>query len=160
MLGELVPFHLASHLPRTIVDGAGEDSLLFAIDPSTGELVLAGNPDLSLDFETPLDVLADNIYKLTLSITDGVDTVTQDFAMSDSNLPLMVGGRFENNLGVTDNDSPAVLDTFQQFGSQEAFLAAMSDGTLTWNVTLVLVLQGYVKVAVQPVSSWIVSILS
>ena len=29
--------------------------LLFAIDPSTGELVLAGNPDLSLDFETPLD---------------------------------------------------------------------------------------------------------
>ena len=37
--------------------------------------------------------------------------------------------------GVTDNDSPAVLDTFQQFGSQEAFLAAMSDGTLTWNVT-------------------------
>ncbi len=47
----------------------------------------------------------------------------------------MVGGRFENNFGVTDNDSPAVLDTFLQFGSQEAFLAAMSDGTLTWNVT-------------------------
>ncbi len=45
----------------------------------------------------------------------------------------MNGGQFENNLGVTDNDSPAVLDTFQQFGSQEAFLAAMSDGTLTWN---------------------------
>jgi hypothetical protein len=117
-----------------VIDGAGADSTLFAIDPSTGELVLAGNPDLSLDFENPLDELADNIYKLTLSITDGVDTVTRDFTMSVLDLALMEAGRFENNLGVTDNDSPAVLDTFQQFGSQEAFLAAMSDGTLTWNV--------------------------
>ena len=83
LLGELVPFPLALASASDVVDGAGEDSLLFAIDPSTGELVLAGNPDLSLDFETPLDVLADNVYKLTLSITDGVDTVTQDFAMSD-----------------------------------------------------------------------------
>ncbi|MDA0360219.1 MAG: cadherin repeat domain-containing protein, partial [Proteobacteria bacterium] len=118
-----------------VVDGAGEDSLLFEIDPSTGELFRAGFPNVSLDFETPLDVLADNIYKLTLTITDGVDTVTQDFAMAVQNLPLMVGSRFENNIGVTDNGSPGVLDTFQQFGSQEAFLAAMSDGTLTWNVT-------------------------
>ncbi len=76
-----VSFSVAS--ASDVVDGAGEDSLLFAIDPSTGELVrLAGNPDLSLDFENPLDELADNIYKLTLSITDGVDTVTQDFTMS------------------------------------------------------------------------------
>ena len=128
-----VSFSVAS--ASDVVDGAGEDSLLFEIDPSTGELFRAGNPDVSLDFETPLDVLADNVYKLTLSITDGVDTVTQDFEMAVQNLPLMVGSQFENNIGVTDNDSPAVLDTFQQFGSQEAFLAAMSDGTLTWNVT-------------------------
>ena len=82
-----VSFSVAS--ASDVVDGAGADSLLFAIDPSTGELVLAGNPDLSLDFETPLDELADNLYKLTLSITDGVDTVTQDFAMSVQDLPLM-----------------------------------------------------------------------
>ena len=128
-----VSFSVAS--ASDVVDGAGEDSLLFEIDPSTGELVLAGNPALALDFETPLDVLADNVYKLTLSITDGVETIAQDFTMSVLDRTLMAGGRFENNLGVTDNDSPAVLDTFQQFGSQEAFLAAMSDGTLTWNVT-------------------------
>ena len=126
-----VSFSVAS--ASDVVDGAGADSLLFAIDPSTGELVLAGNPDLSLDFETPLDELEDNLYKLTLSITDGVDTVTQDFEMSVLDLARMEAGRFENNFGVTDNDSPAVLDTFLQFGSQEAFLAAMSDGTLTWD---------------------------
>jgi len=117
-----------------IASGAGEDSILFAIDPSTGELFQAGNSALAFDFENPLDVNTDNIYKFTLSITDGVETVAQDFTMSVLDRTLMAGSRFENNLGVTDNDSPAVLDTFQQFGSQEAFLAAMSDGTLTWNV--------------------------
>jgi len=127
-----VTFSVAS--ASDVIDGAGADSTLFEIDPSSGELVLAGSPVLALDFENPLDELADNIYKLTLSITDGVDTVTRDFNMSVLDLALMVAGQFENNLGVTDNDSPAVLDTFQQFGSQEAFLAAMSDGTLTWNV--------------------------
>jgi hypothetical protein len=127
-----VTFSVAS--ASDVVAGAGTDSTLFAIDPSTGELVLAGNPALALDFETPLDELGDNIYKLTLSITDGVETIAQDFTMSVLDLALMKGDRFESNLGVTDNDSPAVLNTFQQFGSQEAFLAAMSDGTLTWNV--------------------------
>ncbi|QHQ36486.1 ExeM/NucH family extracellular endonuclease [Algicella marina] len=45
----------------------GDDALFFAIDPETGTLSFVVAPD----FETPLDLDGDNIYEVTVTVSDG-----------------------------------------------------------------------------------------
>ena len=111
--------------------GGIADSDLFTIDSVTGEIRFASSPSvpIAFNFESPADGGADNIYTITLSITDGVALTTQNLTFSVENLPVLTVSQFENNLN-------NVNATFQSFGSQEAFLDALTDGTLTWNPSL------------------------
>ncbi len=105
----------------------GDDSTLFTIDSATGEITFASiTPANAFNFENPQDNLGDNIFAITLSITDGVNTTTQGHVFQIKDLPKLTVSDFENNL---QNINPV----FQSFGSQEAFVNALTDGTLTWD---------------------------
>ncbi|NNU17732.1 hypothetical protein HK107_15480, partial [Parvularcula sp. ZS-1/3] len=52
---------------------SGTDAALFSIDAASGELTFNGRTD----FEAPADDGGDNVYDLTVSVTDGEDTTEQ-----------------------------------------------------------------------------------
>jgi hypothetical protein len=114
-----------------VLAGGAVDSDLFFIDASTGELTIRADPanPIAFDFENPLDADGNNIYNITLSVTDGVSTSTQIQNFTVLDLALMTASQFENNT----NQTPP---TFNSFISQEAFVKAMTDGTLTWSPSL------------------------
>jgi len=56
----------------------GADALLFAIDGSTGALTFVSAPD----FENPADVGTDNVYNVTVQVSDGSLTATKDVAVT------------------------------------------------------------------------------
>jgi VCBS repeat-containing protein len=56
----------------------GADSLLFAIDGSSGALTFVSAPD----FENPGDAGTDNIYNVTVQVSDGSLTATKDVAVT------------------------------------------------------------------------------
>jgi len=60
----------------------GEDSAKFALDKSTGVLTFKAAPD----WELPADVGADNIYKVTVTATDGTNSTTQNIAVLVTNV--------------------------------------------------------------------------
>ncbi len=72
----------------------------FLINPSTGDLTLIDGSPLAFDFENPQDANLDNIYQITLSVTDGVDTVTKDFSATVLDQPLVVASDFDATVGV------------------------------------------------------------
>ena len=57
---------------------AGSDADYFSIDASSGALSLASAPD----FETPTDADANNVYELSLRVSDGRAIVSQDFTVT------------------------------------------------------------------------------
>nr|WP_272490884.1 tandem-95 repeat protein [Mesobacterium pallidum] len=56
----------------------GADRALFAINAATGALVFVNAPD----FEAPRDADGDNVYGVTVSVSDGFETVTQDLSVT------------------------------------------------------------------------------
>ena len=112
----------------TFAIAGGADAALFDINPTTGELTLADGSPIAFDFENPQDSDVNNIYQLTLSVTDGVDTVSKTFDATVIDQPLVLASNFDNNFGT-------INPSFTSFGSEAEFLAAMTDGTLTWNKT-------------------------
>jgi serralysin len=66
----------AQTLTYSIVGGA--DLALFSINSSTGELVFITAPD----FKVPMDSNADNIYNITVQVSDGSLMVTQNIAVT------------------------------------------------------------------------------
>ncbi len=61
----------------------GADASLFSIDPSTGVLSFSTAPD----FETPTDSGADNVYNVTVEVTDGLGGIdTQAIAVTVINV--------------------------------------------------------------------------
>ncbi|MDF1811583.1 MAG: cadherin domain-containing protein [Verrucomicrobiales bacterium] len=56
----------------------GADQALFNIDANTGELTFASAPD----FETQQDAGSDNVYNVQVQVTDGTNPVTQDIAVT------------------------------------------------------------------------------
>ena len=70
-----------SILLPTGTNGAGADGALFQIDPATGALSFKTAPD----FEAPRDAGADNVYNLTVAVSDGAGGVAQQ------NLAVTVG---------------------------------------------------------------------
>ena len=111
----------------TLTPISGDDSDLFTIDSATGEITFASiTPANVFNFENPQDDGGDNIFNITLSITDGVNTTTQGHVFQIEDLAKLNASQFENNLN-------SVSGVFQSFGSQEAFVNALTDGTLTWN---------------------------
>jgi hypothetical protein len=60
----------------------GSDADKFWIDSSTGILTFVSAPN----FESPIDVGADNVYNLTVQVADGVLAATKDIAVTVTNL--------------------------------------------------------------------------
>ncbi|BBF92582.1 cadherin domain-containing protein [Blastochloris tepida] len=105
----------------TYTIAGGTDAALFTIDPETGHLVFKSAPD----FERPADADGDNIYHVTVQVSDGIHTDTQALAISVTNLQdeaptgaVMTGGVIAENSAAgtvvgtvtgTDPDAGAVL---------------------------------------------------
>lgn len=107
----------------------GADAGKFTINAATGALSLITAPD----FENPTDVGGDNIYDVRVSASDGVRSVTQDIAVTvtnvNDNTPLIGSGTTasfaENATGTayqviaSDND-PGTTLTFTLSGADAA----------------------------------------
>ena len=122
------------------IDG-GDDAARFVIDPNTGQLSFAVNPD----YEVPLDANGDNIYNVSVSVSDGVASASQAFGITVRNVndaaPIIVsngGGAtaavtvLENSTLVTtvsasDADSPAV--TYRIAGGADAAFFSINQTT-------------------------------
>ncbi len=75
----------------------GADSALFQIDAATGALAFIAAPD----FEAPTDAGADNIYNVTISVSDGIggsDTQTFTVSVTDSIDSIIDGDDLANTL--------------------------------------------------------------
>ncbi|MFW2589961.1 ExeM/NucH family extracellular endonuclease [Sagittula sp. SSi028] len=66
---------------------SGADADLFSIDAATGALTFDAAPD----FERPLDADADNLYDLTVTVSDGSDSDAQDIQVSVTDVDEFVG---------------------------------------------------------------------
>ncbi|MCW5623605.1 MAG: DUF4347 domain-containing protein, partial [Burkholderiales bacterium] len=75
----------------------GADALLFTIDPTTGVLGFATAPD----FETPADVGGNNVYDVTVQVSDGTATDTQAIAVTVTNVNDIVPVITSNGGGAT-----------------------------------------------------------
>ena len=64
--------------PLTYSIASGADADKFSIDSATGILTFVSAPD----FESPTDVGADNVYNLTVVVSDGLLTATKDLAVT------------------------------------------------------------------------------
>jgi predicted outer membrane repeat protein len=84
----------------TYAIAGGADAARFVIDSSTGVLRFLAAPD----YEAPADSGADNVYDLSVQVSDGLLTDTQDIAVTVSNVneaPVLSGA---NNLTAIDED--------------------------------------------------------
>ena len=60
----------------------GPDAALFTIDPTTGNLTFKSAPD----YEHPSDASADNIYNVTVQVSDGIHTDSQSLTVNVINV--------------------------------------------------------------------------
>jgi VCBS repeat-containing protein len=81
---------------------AGQDAASFVVDAATGALRFASAPD----HEAPLDADADNVYELTVQVSDGVFTTLRQLSVRVSDLndtaPVFTGGAL---FGVNENST-------------------------------------------------------
>jgi len=83
---------------------AGPDAARFTIDPTTRALTFGAAPD----FEAPTDAGADNVYNVTVQVSDGIATDTQDLTINVTNVAgvTQTGGAGVNNFtGTEEEDS-------------------------------------------------------
>jgi len=102
--------------PLTYSITGGADSALISVNPSTGELAFITAPD----YEIPKDAGVDNIYNVTVQVSDGTFATTQDIVVTvtavNDNTPVITSPAsftvLENTIAVatvsaTDADLPA-----------------------------------------------------
>ena len=115
--------------PLTYSITGGADSTLFSINSSTGELVFIAAPN----YEIPADAGLDNIYNITIQVSDGVLAVTQDVAVTvtavNDNNPVITSSNAisipENTTAVTtvtatDADLPTQSLTYSIVGGSDS----------------------------------------
>jgi hypothetical protein len=127
----------AQTLSYSIVGGA--DAAKFAINASTGALSFLTAPD----FETPTDAGGDNVYDVTVQVSDGQgSTDSQAIAVTvtagNDNAPVITSGATasvaENTTAVmtvaaTDADQPAQTLSYSIVGGADAAKFAINAGT-------------------------------
>ncbi len=123
-------------LAYAIIGGA--DASRFTIDAATGALRFVA----PADFEAPADAGADNVYDVTVRVSDGTLAATQTIAVTVTNVneaPSIAGGATralsiaENGTAVTtvvgtDADVPTTL-TYSITGGADASLFSIDPGT-------------------------------
>ena len=121
----------------------GADAAFFAIDSNTGALTFLAPPD----YEAPADANGDNVYEVTVQVSDGALTDTQAISVTvqpvNDNNPVITsdgGGATasvnvnENNTAVTtvtatDADLPAQTLTYAIAGGADAAFFAIDSNT-------------------------------
>ncbi len=125
----------------TFAISGGADAALFSINGSTGALTFLAAPN----FEAPTDAGANNVYDVQVSVFDGTATVTQDIAVTVTNLneaPSITSGAAFNlaenttavtTVAATDPDAGATLTFAISGGADTArFSINASTGALTF----------------------------
>jgi len=82
--------------PLTFSISGGADQTKFAINASTGDLAFVATPN----FESPADVGADNVYNVTVQVSDGTSTDQQQIAVTVTNVnepPVITSKRGRRN---------------------------------------------------------------
>jgi type III secretion system FlhB-like substrate exporter len=127
----------AQTLSYSIIGGA--DAIKFTINSSTGALSFLAAPD----FETPTDAGGDNVYDVTVQVSDGQgSTDSQAIAVTvtaaNDNAPVITSGATasvaENTTAVmtvtaTDSDQPAQTLSFSIVGGADAAKFAINSST-------------------------------
>ena len=88
----------------------GVDAALFAINASTGELRFITAPD----FETPADAGSDNSYNVTVKVSDGNLTDTQDIVVNVANVneaPVITNYSGADSAAVNINENTTIITT-------------------------------------------------
>nr|WP_307104824.1 cadherin domain-containing protein [Sphingomonas sp. SORGH_AS_0950] len=86
----------------------GTDAALFAIDAQTGAITFRTAPD----FEAPRDAGGDNVYNLTVSASDGTNVVTQNLAVTLTNINETPSLTLSGVGTVMENQVAATVATF------------------------------------------------
>jgi Ca2+-binding RTX toxin-like protein len=124
---------------------AGGDAALFAIDATTGALSFVAAPD----FETPTDAGANNVYNLTVQVSDGALNTTQAVAVtvtdvvdetpgaapvftSPATFGLAENGTAVGTVAATDADSPTVTYSIVAGGDGTQFSINPTTGALSF----------------------------
>ncbi len=102
----------------------GADATLFSINSSTGELVFVAAPN----FEVPADVGLDNIYNVTIQVSDGALTVTQDITVT-------VTSANDNNPVITSNGAISISENVIAAITATATDADLPAQSLTFSIT-------------------------
>ena len=114
----------------------GADAALFAIGSSSGELLFIEAPD----YENPADSDADNIYSLTLSVSDTYATTLQQLAISVADMAANADFHVEHNANTNLIDISFNTESdlsYQLLRSYEANCDYQSIGVCAGGVELV-----------------------
>ena len=85
-----------------------------------------------LDFEAPLDADGDNIYEITVEITDGVNIVTEDITITVEDDPVD-SATAKPSLGDQADDDGSILSSFEIIDEDDAIdLNAMAEMSVTF----------------------------
>ena len=113
---------------------SGEDAALFSHDPLSGRLVL----NQSVNFETPRDFDRDNVYRVTITVSDGITSDTQELAITVTNVidgVSLTGTDKGNSLSGTEReDSLSGLggnDTLRGLSGDDSIDGGMGNDTIT-----------------------------
>src|SRR5690606_8439511 len=103
---------------------AGDDAALFVINPTSGAVRFASDPD----YEWPRDANGDNVYQFTLTVSDGRATARQAVSVNVTNL----AGRISTRRVATGFTQPLFLldrgdDTDRVIVVQKGGLARVLD---------------------------------
>ena len=96
-----------------LLDRGGADAALFAIDGDTGALTFLAAPD----YEAPADANSDNVYEVTVQVSDGRLTDTQAISVTvrpvNDNNPVITsdGGGATASVNVNENDTAVTTVT-------------------------------------------------
>ncbi len=118
---------------KTFSIAGGSDAALFTIDSATGVLAFAS----SRDFEAPADSGADNIYDVTVKVSDGTLNDTQNLAVTVTNQnesPAITsnGGGDTASVSVAENAASVTLvtSTDPDAGGTKTFSISGADAAL------------------------------
>ena len=87
---------------------SGTDAALFQIDGTTGALTFIGAPN----YENPQDAGGDNVYDLTVSVSDGTNTTAQAVAVTVTNVNEAPVLTLTSNGPIAENAAAATVATF------------------------------------------------
>ncbi|HCP12094.1 MAG TPA: hypothetical protein DIT89_07145, partial [Planctomycetaceae bacterium] len=85
----------------------GADQAKFVIDPATGRLSFAVAPS----FETPTDANVDNIYLVTVRVSDGTNTATQNLQVTVTAVNESPGNSTATTVSVPENTTAVTTAT-------------------------------------------------